>query len=417
MQGGKVPKYDLIVVGAGLGGLAASALLSRKSKKVIVVEPEKVVGGALGTVEKDDFVFTTGPTLSFGFERGGAFQELYETLGIPHSASMLSPCYQVALPDRRITVYAEASETQEELRREFPGEIDTIARFYQDLRIETLRNSKYRVAAYLSKRRKAGTFVRKYRFSPELMAFFDIQSLVFFHQHVSDISLASLMLLFDTIPLSMQGGFKKLLDQMLDVILKNGGEVRYCTPFPEIVFRDGHAVGLKTPQDLAEADTILLNTEQQRTGSTLFIGIRDEVVPMCMSQFVLCLPDYAQPSQYFTLSLNPKDDVGSAPKGMRAITASFPADQHPCEVNDALLRQVGNLIPFLQKFLAFYQAYTPALRSYAVPGDVSFRPIRTSDGQPVLSKSSRGNIYLLADGWGTPLQTVHAAQRLVDRLC
>ena len=411
-----MPKYDLIVVGAGLGGLAASALLSRKSKKVVVVEPGKVVGGALGTVEKNDFVFPTGPILSFGFERGGTFQELYETLGIPHSASVLSPCYQVALPDRRITVYAEASETLEELRREFPGEIDTIAKFYQDLRIETLRSSKYRVAAYLSKRRKAGTFIRKYRFSPELMAFFDIQSLVFFHQHVTDISLASLTLLFDTIPLSMQGGFKKLLDQMLDVIIKNGGEVRYGTPFPEIVFSNGHAIGLKTPQDLAEADTILLNTEQQRKGSTLFIGISDEVVPVCMSQFVLCLPDYAQPNQYFTLSLTPKDDVSAAPKGMRALTASFPAEQHPLLGDDALLQQVGKLIPFLRKFLAFYEAYAPALRSYAVPGDVTFRPIRTSDGQPVLSKSSQGNIYLLADGRGTPLQTIHAAQRLVERL-
>jgi phytoene dehydrogenase-like protein len=411
-----VPKYDLVVVGAGLGGLAATALLSKKNKKAIVVEPGEVVGGALRTLEKDGFVFTTGPALSFGFERGGAFQELYETLGIPHSASVLSPCYQVALPDRRITVYAEVSETQEELRREFPQEIDAIGAFYHDLRTETLRSSKNRVAAYLSKRRKAGTFIRKYRFSPELMAFFDIQSLVFFHQHVADISLASLILLFDTAPLAMQGGLKKLLDQMLDVILKNGGEVRYCMPFPEIVFRNGRAIGLKTPQDLAEADTILLNTEQQQHGSALFIGIRDEVVPVGMSQVVLCLPDYAQPSQFFTLSLSPKDDISTAPKGMRALTASFPDGQHTLHGNNALIQQVGKLIPFLRELLIFCEEYAPASRSYTVPEGVTFKPVRTSDGQPMLSRSSQKNIYLLADGWGAPLQTIRAAQRLVERL-
>lgn len=411
-----MPKYDLAVVGAGLGGLAAAALLSKQNKKALVVEPGNVVGGALGSFEKDGFVFTTSPPLSFGFERGGALQELYETLGISHSASVLSPCYQVALPDRRIAVYAEVSETQEELRREFPHEIDAIVTFYHDLRKEALRSSKNRLAAYFSRRRKAGTFIRKYRFSPELMAFFDIQSLVFFHQRVTDISLASLILLFDTTPLAMQGGLKKLLDQMLDVVLKNGGEVRYSMPFPEIAFRNGRAIGLKTPQDLAEADTILLNTEQQHPGPMLFIGIRDEVVPVCMSQVVLCLPDYAQPSQYFTLSLSPKDDTSTAPKGMRALTASFPTGQHTLHGNNALMQQVGKLIPFLQEFLIFCKEYTPASRSYAVPEGVTFKPIRMSDGQPVFSRSSQKNIYLLADGWGTPLQTIRAAQRLVERL-
>lgn len=408
-------KYDLVVVGAGLGGLAASALLSRKNKKAIVVEPGEAVGGALGTFEKNGFVFTTSPALSFGFERGGAFQALYETLGIPHSASVLSPCYQVALPDRRIAVYAEVSETQEELRREFPQEIDAIGAFYRDLRIETLRSGN-RVVAYLLKRRKAGTFIRKYRFSPELMAFFDIQSLVFLQQHVTDISLASLMLLFDTVPLAIQGGIKRLLDQMLDVILKNGGEVRYNMPFPEIVFRDGQAIGIKTPRDLAEADTILLNTGKQPKGFELFMGIRDEVVPVSMSQIVLCLPDYAQPNQFFTLSLSTQDDISAAPKGMRALTASFPATEHTLNGNNELIQQIGNLVPFLKKFLIFCEAYTPASRSYAVPEGITFRPVRTSDDQPVLSRSSQGNIYLLEDGRGTPLQAINAAQRLIERL-
>jgi phytoene dehydrogenase-like protein len=248
------------------------------------------------------------------------------------------------------------------------------------------------------------------------MAFFDIQSLVFFHERVTDISLASLILLFDTTPLAMQGGLKKLLDQMLDVVLKNGGEVRYSMPFPEIVIRNGRAIGLKTPQELAEADTILLNTEQQHRGSTLFIGIRDEVVPVGMSQVVLCLPDYGQPNQFFTLSLSPKDDTSTAPKGTRALTVSFPAGRHTLLATDAFMLEVEKMIPFLKEFLIFYEEYMPASRSYATPAGVTFRPIRPSDGQPLLSRSSQKNIYMLADGWGTPLQTIRAAQRLVERL-
>ncbi len=411
-----MPKYDVAVIGAGLGGLAATALLTKKNKKALVVEPSNAIGGAMGAFEKDGFAFTTNPALSFGFERGGALQDLYETLGISHNASVLSPCYQVALPDRRITVYAEVGETQAELRREFPGEIDAIVAFYRDLRKEALRSRKYRLAAYLSRYRKAGNFIRKYGFSPDLTAFLNIQSLVFFQQPVEDISLASLVLLFDTAPLAMQGGFKRLLDQLLDVVLKNGGEIRYSMPFPELALRNGRAVGIKTPQELAEADTILLNTEQQRQDRTLFMAIRDEVVPVGMYQEVLCLPDYTQPNKFFTLSLNQRDDASTSPKGMRALTVSFTLEPHVMLTSNELLWEVEKMMPFLKDFLIFFEEYTPASRSYTVPAGVTFSSIRTSDGKPVLSRSSQKNIFLLADGWGTPLQTICAAQKLVERL-
>ncbi len=144
-----MPKYDLAVVGAGLGGLAAAALACRMNKKTIVLEPGDSVGGALRLYHRNGFSFYLGPSLSFGFERGGALQHLNETLGIAQNASLRSPCYQVVLPDRRITVYAEQSETLDELRREFPGEIDAIARFYQDIRKHALQNSKSAVSAFL----------------------------------------------------------------------------------------------------------------------------------------------------------------------------------------------------------------------------------------------------------------------------
>jgi phytoene dehydrogenase-like protein len=85
-----VPKYDLAVVGAGLGGLAATALLSRKNKKAIVIEPGNAVGGALRTFEKGVCLHHR-PAPSFGFERGGAIQDLCESLGVPATL----PCFHL----------------------------------------------------------------------------------------------------------------------------------------------------------------------------------------------------------------------------------------------------------------------------------------------------------------------------------
>ena len=76
-----MPKYDLVVVGAGLGGLAAAALAGKGNKKVLVLEPGESAGGRVRSFKKEQFLFSPGPALSFGFDRGGEFQKLFETLG------------------------------------------------------------------------------------------------------------------------------------------------------------------------------------------------------------------------------------------------------------------------------------------------------------------------------------------------
>lgn len=53
----------VVVVGAGLGGLAAAARLARLGHAVTVLEQAPVVGGKLGRFARDGFVFDTGPSL------------------------------------------------------------------------------------------------------------------------------------------------------------------------------------------------------------------------------------------------------------------------------------------------------------------------------------------------------------------
>ncbi len=53
----------VVVIGAGMGGMATAARLRVKGHDVLVLEQSGTYGGKLGTVEHDGFVFDTGPSL------------------------------------------------------------------------------------------------------------------------------------------------------------------------------------------------------------------------------------------------------------------------------------------------------------------------------------------------------------------
>lgn len=53
----------VVVIGAGLAGLATACHLSRSGHEVVVVEREAIPGGRGGRIERDGFVFDTGPTV------------------------------------------------------------------------------------------------------------------------------------------------------------------------------------------------------------------------------------------------------------------------------------------------------------------------------------------------------------------
>src|SRR3954451_2250511 len=47
-------RYDVVVIGAGLGGLTAGAILARAGRKVLVIERSNSVGGAASSYKVGD---------------------------------------------------------------------------------------------------------------------------------------------------------------------------------------------------------------------------------------------------------------------------------------------------------------------------------------------------------------------------
>ena len=57
---------EIVIVGAGLGGLSTALRLAGAGRKVTILERESVPGGRNGLLLKDGYRFDTGPTVQIG---------------------------------------------------------------------------------------------------------------------------------------------------------------------------------------------------------------------------------------------------------------------------------------------------------------------------------------------------------------
>jgi phytoene desaturase len=70
----------IVVIGAGMGGLAAAARLAALGHRVTVAEQADTHGGKLGTLRRDGFTFDTGPSL---LTLPDVYRELFAATGAP----------------------------------------------------------------------------------------------------------------------------------------------------------------------------------------------------------------------------------------------------------------------------------------------------------------------------------------------
>lgn len=52
--------FDVIIIGAGLGGLTAGAKLSKRGKKVLVIEQHNIAGGCATTFTRKNCLIDAG---------------------------------------------------------------------------------------------------------------------------------------------------------------------------------------------------------------------------------------------------------------------------------------------------------------------------------------------------------------------
>jgi phytoene desaturase len=108
-----MPDYDVIVIGAGLGGLSIGALLSKQGRRVLVLEQSGLIGGCCSTFEKDGFRFDVGASIVEIIQPiEQVFQKLGTTLQQEVDLITCDPIMSFIYPDgKRITYPLSVEET------------------------------------------------------------------------------------------------------------------------------------------------------------------------------------------------------------------------------------------------------------------------------------------------------------------
>ena len=114
----------VIVIGAGIGGLTAGALLAKRGYAVTVYDQAYVPGGCASTFKRHGFTFDVGATQVAGLEKGGIHQQIFTELGIDvPAATPCDPACSVYLPGENspINIWRDPEKWRKERQYQFPN--------------------------------------------------------------------------------------------------------------------------------------------------------------------------------------------------------------------------------------------------------------------------------------------------------
>ncbi|MCX8044432.1 MAG: NAD(P)/FAD-dependent oxidoreductase [Desulfobacterota bacterium] len=131
--------YDVVIIGAGMGGLSCGAWLARHGMSVLVVEQNSAVGGFCSTYRRGDFHFTVAASEVTGTTPDGVIRRVLRALGIEERVRFLplDYGYHVHFPDFDYYIFSGDTDarnrTMDQFLKRFPAEANGIKKFFAEL--------------------------------------------------------------------------------------------------------------------------------------------------------------------------------------------------------------------------------------------------------------------------------------------
>ncbi|HEQ72647.1 MAG TPA: phytoene desaturase [Spirochaetia bacterium] len=284
-------KKKVVMIGAGLAGLAGAALLARNGSEVTVVEQLDSPGGVAGRHTEAGFTFDTGPSW---YLMNGVYERFFGLFGKKpadyYDLVKLEPSYRIFFGDGTTAdVTTDPQATEALFERLEPEGGKKIRRF--------LKNSalKYRIAVdrfiYREYRSmlpflnpallfsglrldifsKLDSFVGRYFKDPRSRQIVEFNTVFLGSSPYRTPALFSLMAHADiTEGVSFpRGGVYELVKALHALCLEQGVRFKFKTPVEKIVIEKGRAAGVATSAGFIPADVVVAGTDYHHADTAL----------------------------------------------------------------------------------------------------------------------------------------------------
>jgi phytoene dehydrogenase-like protein len=117
-------RYDVIVVGTGIGGITAAALLAKRGLKVLAVDQHFLPGGCVSHVRRQDVSMDVGAAMLFGFSEKGYNTHRFVMNELEEEIDMIlhDSIYRLHVYGKEVTFWRNFEKYFSELVQVFPNQ-------------------------------------------------------------------------------------------------------------------------------------------------------------------------------------------------------------------------------------------------------------------------------------------------------
>ncbi len=279
--------YDVVVIGAGGGGMAAATMLAKNGLKVIVLEKNYKAGGCMTTFKRGQYSFEASLHAYDGLDEGtGMNIEMVKALGIWDKIKpiKLDPMYRVVYPDFTLDIPADPEKYKALLKKQWPDEAAGIEALFAEMKdldriLKAVMKWQYNggpdpsgedIAKLMNYMSKTLTEVLdQYIHNEQLFSVFT-QLSGFSGTAPNKVAALFFIAMWNSYHWGgyyyFEGGSGSLIDAMVKVLKENNGMLRANSLATKIVIKDGRAVSVQTADGACfNAKYVVSNANAQDT--------------------------------------------------------------------------------------------------------------------------------------------------------
>ncbi len=260
-------KYDVIVVGSGLGGLISGARLAKKGLRVCLLEQHNIVGGYATVFKRKDFTIEASLHEMDGLNDEDFKIAIFNELGVFDNVEFVRvpEFYRFLHGKTDIVILDNIEEAKATLEREFPEEKRGIKKFFKKIigirkEISNLPSSSWQFILMLpvapilfpnlvfGSNKSLGDYLDSIIKNEELKLILQA-NLSYYHDDPYTMSLIYFSVAQSSYYLGgghfIKGGSQELSNYLAKVILDNDGEILLNSKVEKIIVEDGEAKGVE----------------------------------------------------------------------------------------------------------------------------------------------------------------------------